>query len=348
MTEDKMRVMVLEEFNQPLMLRQVPVPRLGKGEVLVRVLNCGVCGTDLKIFTGILPPSVIKLPHIMGHEVVGEVACLAPDVKDLKIGQRVIVYPYITCGECRFCRTGRENICVNIKRCGFEVNGGYAEFLKVPARDLCPFQDILPEKAAILPDAIATSYHAIKRQGRVRVSDRVLIVGCGGLGIHAVQIASLCGAEVAVADVAQKKLDRVKKLVSDVHLINPGKENPAEYIKSWTRGEGVDVVIETVGDPETLKWSLPSLRRGGRLVIVGYKPDKPFPLATVDMHLNEWEIVGVRLGTREELMEAMHLVNESKITPVVDRTFPLEEVNTALKVVQEGDLVGRVVLEVCS
>lgn len=344
-SSQKMKGMVLECFNSPLIFKEVPVPKLKAGEALIKVLNCGVCGTDIKIFRGLMPPSIITLPHIMGHEVVGEVVSVAPDVKDVKIGERVVVYFYLSCGKCRLCQSGRENICMNVKRCGFEMNGGYAQFQKIPAKNVCPIQDIPSEQAAILPDAIATSYHAIKTQGQVRIGDRVLIVGCGGLGIHAVQIARLCGAEVAVVNIIQRQLDRAGEFGKDIHLINSQKTDPVEYIRDWTKGEGVEVVIETVGLPETLSWSFPSLKRGGRLVIVGYKPGHPFSLDIMSMHLNEWEIVGTRLSTKQELTEVIRLVQEHEITPIADRVFPLEKANEALKAVEEGNVVGRIVLE---
>jgi len=345
MAKEKMGAMVLEEFGKPLIFKKVPVPKVEQGEVLVKVLNCGVCGTDLKIFKGLFPPSIITLPHIMGHEIAGEVVSVAPDVTDVRVGDRVIVYFYLSCGKCRACQQGRENICVNIKRCGFEIAGGYAEFLKIPAKNLCLVKDIPPEKAAILPDAIATSYHAIKTQGKVSVGDRVLIVGCGGLGLHAVQIARLCGAEVAVADISQKRLSYARKFGDGIHIINVKKEDPVKYIKEWTKGEGVDVIIEIVGTPETLKWSISTLRRGGRLVIVGYRPERPFSLNTMDMHLNEWEIVGTRLSTKRELEEVIGLVQKQKITPVIDRKISLKKANEALKIVEEGNIIGRIVLD---
>ncbi len=346
MKAEIMKAMVLERFNAPLVHKEVPIPRLEPGEALIKVLNCGICGTDIKISRGLLPPSIITLPYIMGHEVAGEVISLAPDVRNVQVGERVVVYFYIGCGKCRFCQSGRENICINIKRCGFEVNGGYAQLQKVPAKNLCLIHNISPREAAILPDAVATTYHAIKTVGKVRINDRVLILGAGGLAIHAVQIAKLCGAQVAVANRTGWKLDRIRELVNDVHLISPQETNLKQYIDEWTRGEGVDVVIDTVGHPKiATEWGFSNLARGGRFVIVGYSTEQPLPVDMMDMHYNEWKIAGSRVSTKLELMEIIQLVENHKIVPIIDRVFPLEEANQALRAVREGNVAGRIVLE---
>ena len=346
MKAERMKAMVLERFNAPLVHKEVPIPRLEPGEALIKVLNCGICGTDIKISRGLLPASIITLPYIMGHEVAGEVISVAPDVRNVQIGETVIVYFYIGCGKCRFCQSGRENICINIKRCGFEADGGYAQLQKVPAKNLCLIDNISAQEAAILPDAVATTYHAIKKVGKVGINDRVLILGAGGLGIHAVQIAKLCGAEVAVINRTQWKLDRTGELVNDVHLISPQETNLKQYINEWTKGEGVDVAIDTVGYPEiSIKWGLSNLARGGRFVIVGYSTEQPLPVDMMDMHYNEWKIAGSRVSTKLELMEIIQLVENHKIVPIIDRVFPLEEANQALRAVREGNVAGRIVLE---
>ena len=346
MITTKMKAMVLESFHHPLLLRDLPVPNIGPEDALIRVLFSGVCGTDMKIIKGLIPAPIIQLPHVLGHESAGEVVAVGSRVDHIKIGERVVVYFYVGCGVCRWCQQGRGNLCLRIKRCGFELPGGFAQYQKVPARHLCRTGELDPKHAAILPDAVATSYHAVKVQGRVSICDRVLIVGGGGLGIHAAQISDLCGSDTLVVDINQEKLDRIKDLIPTIHIINSNETDPRQFIQEWTQGEGVDVVIETVGHPDTLCWSLPSLKRGGRLVIVGYTPQNPFPLDTMAMHYNEWEIVGSRASTQQELEEVIQLVQQKKIVPVVDRTFSLEMVNQALKEVEDGRAVGRLVLEI--
>lgn len=346
MVPNKMKAMVLENFRQPLSFQYVPVPDPGPEDALIRVLFTGVCGTDVKITKGLIPPPIIQLPHILGHESAGEVVAVGSRVVNIKLGDRVTVYFYVNCGSCHQCQEGRGNICLRVRRCGFELPGGFAQYQKVPAKHLCQTGELDPKHAAILPDAVATSYHSVIDKGRVAIGDRVLIVGCGGLGVHAAQIAALCGAETLVVDIIQGKLEKIINLNPHVQILNSNVTDPIPFLQEWTRGEGADVVIETVGHPDTLCWSLPSLRPGGRLVIVGYSPLNPFPLDSMAIHYNEWEIVGARASTQPELEEVIRLVQQKKVVPVVDRTFPLEMANQALKEVEDGRAVGRLVLEV--
>ncbi len=340
----KMKAMVLEEFNSPLAMREVEVSPLEAGEVLLEVKACGLCQTDLKIVAGKIPPPIIELPHIMGHEVAGIVARVGREVEYLREGDRAVAAVFITCGRCEACQRGEENLCDRLKRLGFEAPGGYAQYLKVPARNLVPMDPAIPlEQAAVLPDAVATVYHAICHLGRVKAGDSVLIVGVGGLGVHALQIARLSGARVIAADIKQERLAFALELGAD-EVVDAGGGNPLEAVKELTGGRGVDRVVEIVGHPETLRWSLPCLRPGGLLILVGYAPGVPFPLDSMAMHYHEWKIMGSRCCTRIELRGVVELVKEGKLRPIVARTYPFEEANEALEQVRKGDIIGRAVL----
>ena len=342
----RMRAMVLEEFNRQLRLSERPIPVVGPENVLVRVRACGVCGTDLKIVRGELPSSVIRLPHVPGHECAGEVVEVGQGVTGLKPLDRVVVYFYGACHQCRYCRDGRENVCPRVKRFGFELPGGYAQYLSVPARQLCLVRDVPFRQAAILPDAVATAYHAVKTRGRVSQGERVLIVGGGGIGVHAAQIARSLEAEVIVAERQPEKLERLGKLLDDVDTFNPSDGSPRDLLNDWTQGAGVDAVIETVGHAETLRWSVPSLGPGARLVLIGYDPKRPVEIDALKMHYDELDVLGTRVSTRQELEEVIGLVERGQLEPVVDRAYPLEQANEALQAVAEGNVFGRVVLDI--
>ena len=196
-----MKAFVLRDFKQEMVIEDVPDPVPGPLDVILRVRACGVCGTDLKIVSGKIPPPIVTLPHTPGHEIAGEVVAVGSTVRDLSPGQKGIVYFYLGCKDCEMCRTGRENVCFSVKRLGFELPGGFAEFVRLPAYNFCTFkEDLSSSEMAILPDAVATSYHALKTLADVRAGQDVLIMGVGGLGIHAVQIAKLMGAKVTAAD----------------------------------------------------------------------------------------------------------------------------------------------------
>jgi 2-desacetyl-2-hydroxyethyl bacteriochlorophyllide A dehydrogenase len=339
-----MKAMILKAHNQEMSLEEVGEPIPDSHEIILRVKACGVCGTDLKIVSGMLPSSVISLPHILGHEIAGEVVKIGSAVKDITPGQTGLVYFYVTCRNCEMCRTGKENLCLSIKRLGFELPGGFAQFIKLPAYNFCPHdRSVLPNHMAVLPDAVATSYHALKTMAGVSIGQTVLIVGIGGLGIHAVQIAKLMGLKTIAADRRMEPLKLAEKFRSDF-LIDTSKQNPVEAIMEITKGRGVDAVIENVGSKETLGWSLYCLKRRGRLVLVGYVPSESSCLPTMDMHYNEWNICGSRVSTKQELLEVIDLVEEGKIQPVISKEFFFEEANEALEFLKQRKAIGRTIL----
>ena len=340
---ERMKAMVLREYQKPMKLEEVETPSVGEGDILLRVKACGICYTDLKIYRGEIPPPIVNLPHIPGHEVAGEVVATGRNVSGIKVGDRGLIYIYVACHRCEWCLRGQENICQDLKRVGFELPGGYAEYVRVPAYAFCPFpSNVSPEEMAILTDAVGTSYRAVKVLASIRVGQDVLVVGAGGLGIHGIQFAKLCGANVIVADRKKKALDLARAFGAD-HVIDPD-DRPLEQIRELTHGKGVDAVVEFVGSKETLDWSLPGLKKGGTLVIVGYVPGHPFPLDTMAMHYNEWIIKGARLCTKAELLEVIRLVEDGKLKPVISKTFPFEKANEALEALQKPDTIGRLVL----
>lgn len=340
-----MKAMVLRQYNEPMEWVEVETPSVGEDEILLQVKACGLCYTDLKIYRGEIPPPIVTLPHTPGHEVAGVVVDKGKKVQGIEMGDSGLLYIYVSCRQCEPCLTGYENLCPNLKRVGFELPGGYAQYVKVPAYAFCPFDRRLPsEDMSILTDAIATSYHAIVALANIQLGQSVLIVGAGGLGIHGVQIAKLCGAKVIVADRKEKALNLAREHGADF-LIGPDR-NPLDAVREITRGKGVDAVLEFVGSRETIAWSLPSLRKGGKLIIVGYVPGQPFPLDTMAMHYNEWEIKGSRLCTKTELLQVIRLVEEGKIKPVVSRTFPMEKANEALAELPKEATAGRIVLTI--
>jgi len=319
-----MKAMVLKEYNRFMDTMEVEKPTVGENDILIQVKACGICHTDLKIFRGEIPPPIVTLPHTPGHEVAGEVVEIGKNVTGIRKGDAGILYIYIACRNCEWCLTGQE-------------------YVRVPAYAFCPFDRKLSfNEMAILPDAVATAYRAITTLADVKLGQNILIVGAGGLGIHGVQIAKLCGARVLVAEKKKKALDLAGQFGADF-LIDT-QINPSDQIREITKGKGVDAVIEFVGSKETLAWSLPSLKKGGKLIIVGYAPGHPFPLDTMAMHYNEWEIKGARLSTKAELLQVIRFVEQGKIKPVISRTFPFEKANEALEALKTEETIGRLVL----
>jgi 2-desacetyl-2-hydroxyethyl bacteriochlorophyllide A dehydrogenase len=339
-----MKALVLREYNQEMSLEQVTDPVPGPSDIILCVRACGVCGTDLKIVSGKIPFPIVTLPHTPGHEIAGEVAAVGSSVTHIKVGQRGVAYFYLGCKDCEMCRTGRENVCFSVKRLGFELSGGFAEYVKMPAYNFCSFDEGMSfHEMAFLPDAIATSYHALRTMGEVKAGQDVLIMGTGGLGIHAVQIAKWMGARVIAVDRREAPLRRASEYGADF-VVDSSERDSQKAVIGITGGKGADVIIENVGSGRSMPWSLPCLKRRGRLVLVGYDSSDPYPLNAMEMHYNEWMICGSRASTKQEVLESIDLVQKGKIKPVVSKLLPWTKANEAIKEIQKGTEVGRTVL----
>jgi alcohol dehydrogenase, propanol-preferring len=339
-----MRALVLDTFDGPFVARDVPTPAIGPHEALVRVRNVGVCGTDVKIRGGRMGLGVI--PLIMGHEIAGEVAEVGSEVRGFAPGDRVVVNFYVTCGRCQFCRVGRDTLCPEVRQHGFSIDGGFAEYVKTPGVNLCKVPDhVSLESACILGDAVATSYHAITRRAQVRPGTTVALIGVGGVGLHALQMAKLAGGWVIAIDVNDARLELARSLGADA-LVNARSGPFHDTVRRLTGGQGVDVVLEFVASPQTLPSSYASVKRAGRLVFVGYTPGLPLPVMPHELVRNELEIVGSRANTKQELQETMELVGRGRIKPIVDRVIPLDAIEEAFTALREGQPVGRNVLAI--
>ena len=342
--------MVLRELGGPLRLEDFPVPKIGPNDALLRVRASGA-GLTVVIMTA-NPGIVTSYPRIPGHEVAGEVVEVGPQVENVKKGDRVACHFYLTCKACQFCRSGRETLCRNFGGyLGMAADGGYAEYMAVPALNLCSIPEGVSDlDAAIATDAIATPLHACREEARIGPGDQVLIVGAGGgVGIHAVQMAKLCGGWVLGADVADDKLELMESAGAD-EVIDARGEELSRQVLAKTGGRGVDAAIDLVATASTLEVCLRSLAPAGRLVILGNRPQAVFgadPTFRVDPGLmlrKMLEIHGSRYVSMAELMQALELLRQKKIRALVTRTFPLEEAEATHQLLRENKIPGRAAL----
>jgi propanol-preferring alcohol dehydrogenase len=340
-----LKAAVLHSLAAPLQIEDVPTPTAGPGDVLIKVAACGVCHSDLHLAGGewdLLKP-ITKLPLILGHEVAGTIALIGEGVSEFNIGDRVgVPWLHYTCGECEFCKAGRETLCSKQQVTGCTVDGGFAEFIKAKASHTVKLPDNLSfEQAAPLLCAGLTVHKAMKTAG-VEAGQRVAIFGIGGLGHLAIQLAKALGAQVIAVDVADDKLTLARECGADA-VINAATTHAYKEIKKATGG-GAHVVMVTSGSRAAYETALRSLRKGGTLAIVGMAPE-PVSLSTVAMVSGEYSIVASAVGTREDLREMLQLAAEGKVTCRIEvRAFA--EVNAVLSEMMEGRLVGRVVLSI--
>jgi propanol-preferring alcohol dehydrogenase len=334
----KMKAMMLHELGGPLKLEEVDIPKVGPGEALAKVAACGVGYTVSK--------SRLRgmVPRIPGHEVAGEIVEVGEEVENVRKGDRITVYYYLNCGTCKYCRIGRETLCLNSGgHVGVTTNGGYAEYLKLPAQNFIKLpEEISFVDGSIIADAICTPWKVMKERAKVRPLDDVLVVGAGGgVGIHAVAMAKLFGGTVIAADISEEKLEAAKKAGAE-EVINTRIKALDEEARRLTRGKGVDVVIDFVATTETLEAGINSLAIAGRLIsMVGGS----FP--KVDMTKvgsQELVITGSRYTTKQELTDAIEVVRRGMIKPIIDKTFSLEEADLAHQMVDRGKVMGRAVL----
>ncbi len=345
-----MKAMVLHGLGQPLRLEDVPRPKIGPNDALLRVRVAGV-GLTVVIMTAV-PGRVTSFPRIPGHEVAGEVVEVGGEVANVRPGDRVTCHFYLTCHACAYCRSGRETLCTAFRgNVGMACDGGYAEFMAIPAANLVRIPDGVSDlEAAVAADAICTPYHACREEARVGPGDRVLVVGAGGgVGIHMVQMARLCGGWVVAADVGDAKLAAAREYGADA-LVDGRAGDLAAQVLAVTDGRGVDAAIDTVGSRETLEASVRSLAIAGRLVIIGHRPrpvfgvDATFGVDPGLMLSRMLEIHGSRYVTLAEIGQTLELLRQRRLSAVVTRTFPLDGAEQAHDLLRKNALVGRAAL----
>lgn len=341
-----MRAMAVLDYQSPLQLINLPEPQVKPGQVLIRILTCGVCYSDYKTAHGKMQYSpTLKLPHVPGHEICGEVVEAQADT-GWRAGERVIVYNYWACGRCALCRMGQENLCENLQGwVGFTTPGGFEEFLAVPAERLLRIPDNLTaEQAAPTSCALGTSYRAVVTRGQVRPGQTVVIQGVGGVGLYSLQVAKATGAHVLAVDIDPRHLETAGRMGATRTAL--AGEAAQAMVRDFTSGLGADVLIDTVGHEESLLEAEKMVRRAGRVVGVGYVVGGFARIPTDNYVLREIEFAGSRYVQRHELERAISMLANGQVQPVIDDVLPLTSANEAFTRLEQGKVIGRTVLRV--
>jgi NADPH:quinone reductase-like Zn-dependent oxidoreductase len=318
-------------------------PAPAAGEAVVRVRACALNQVDMLLLDGRFPPPE-GLPHVNGCEVAGTVEALGAGVAGLKTGQRVIVFPGLSCGACEFCLRGERTLCLRYGYIGAHRDGGYAELVRVPAASCLPLADALDfPAAAALPLAFLTSWHALLVKADVKPGQTVLVHAAGsGVGSAAIQIARLCGARVMATVGSDDKIEFARALGAE-HVVNYRTQDFVEETKKWTNKRGVDVVVEHIGG-ETFERSTYALTRLGTLISIGSHDTHWGRLDLRHVYSKNLRIVGTNLGSIVELRVLLDYVLDGRLRPVIDRAFPLKDTRAAVQHVLDRKNKGKVLL----
>lgn len=348
-----MKSFQVTSFGSPLSEFEVPTPVPAGSQVLLKVNAAGVCHSDLHIWSGgydlghgrkpmSLKDRGVNLPLTMGHEIAGEIVAIGPDVKDVRIGDRKLVYPWIGCGQCAVCEAGDENLCLKPRSLGVYCDGGYSDHVVVPhERYLLDLKGLDPVVAAPYACSGVTTYSAIKKIAD-RLSKPIVIFGAGGLGLMALSILNAMGAKGAiVVDIDPAKREAAKQ-AGAIAVVDGASADALQAIMT-AAGEPILAVIDLVGNSSTAQLGFDCLSKGGKLVMVGlFGGGAPWALPIIPM--KAITIQGSYVGSLRETQELLDLVVEKNIPPIPVKQLPLESANQALADLHDGHLVGRAVL----
>jgi len=318
-----MKAIRMIEAGKPLELQETPIPNIGEKDILVKVRAAGICHSDAHYRAG--RSTMGMMPITLGHEVAGVVEKVGVQVSNVKVGERVCLHYNISCGDCYWCGAGNEQFCDSVKMLGHHVDGGYAEYIAIPARNAIPLPDEISfEEGATLMCASATALHAL-RKGKVKDGETVAVFGVGGLGMSAIQLAKAMGAvEVYAVDIQQDKLE----LASEYNAIPIDAErvDAVEEIRKLTKGRGVNVALEMIGLRKTMEQAIDSLGNLGRAVMVGINQE-PIQINTYMQVLGkEAELIGSNDHLLSELPLLVDMARQKILdtSRVVSQVIPLD------------------------
>jgi len=343
-----MKALVLNQANTPFDMMDVPDPVAGPGEAVARVLACGSGLTIQHVKAGRLP---VEFPRIIGHEITAEIVEVGAGVTGLAVGDAVTAYAYLSCGNCRWCLANLEPLCEisggGVGIVGMNCDGGYAEYIKLPAHIFIKLPEALDYKAhpahvGVITDAVATPYKVLGRAG-VQPGETVAVFGAGGgVGIHQVMMAKWARARVIAVDTAADKFDACRAAGAD-EVVNPNDGDVVAALKDLTDGRGVDVAIDYVSSQPVLEAAAKSLARRGRMVILGGAGGE-FKLSAFDLLYEEQSVLGSRYVTRSELLETLDIVARGEVWPMVSDIRPWTDAEAVHTRVEAGEVVGRAAL----
>ncbi len=326
-------------------IHEVPVPTAGPGQLLLRVLRAGICGTDLHIYEwDAWSRNRIRPPVVIGHEFVGEIIGWGEGVAGFTLGERVSFESHIVCGRCRPCRTGNAHVCTDTKILGVHVNGGFAEYAVAPAVNAWRVPENVPLEVQSIMEPLGNAVHTAF--AGEQSACRIAVTGCGPIGLFAIGVTRAAGAaQVIASDVAPYRLEVARRMAADA-VIDSGREDFVARVAELTGGRGLDGVLEMSGNPKAIRDGLAALRNGGRLSLLGL-PREPFPLdwseLIVSKGLTIHGIAGRRMYGTWMQMDTLLRSGRLDVRPAITHVMPMEKVAEGIELLRSGN-AGKIVL----
>jgi NADPH:quinone reductase-like Zn-dependent oxidoreductase len=340
-----MKAVRFHQHGGPEVLRyeEAPDPKIQANEVLVRVKACALNHLDLWLRKGVRGWT-LAMPHIVGSDIAGEIVESGALATRVKPGDRVLLCPGISCGQCRECAHGRDSACRSYTLFGVMVDGGYAEYVKAPEANAIPIPgDLSFDEAAAVPLVFLTAWHMLMTRARLQPGEDVLVIGAGsGVGSAAIQVAKLVSARVIAVAGSDEKLAKARALGAD-EGINHRTQSIAEEVKRFTQRRGVDVVFDHVGAP-VWQACFESLATYGRLVTCGTTGGEEAALNLRLLYGRQRSILGSFMGGRGELLDVLEFIGRRQVHAVIDSTFPLAEARAAQEKMESRDFFGKILL----
>ena len=340
-----MKAVRFHEHGGPEVLKyeDAPEPKIQANEVLVRIKACALNHLDLWLRMGVRDWK-LSMPHIVGSDISGEVAEVGSLVGRVKVGERVLLCPGISCGQCEACFKGLDSACRSYTMFGVMVDGGYAEYVKSPEANVVPIPaDLSFDEAAAVPLVFTTAWHMLFGRAGLRPGEDVLVIGAGsGVGSAAIQIAKLVGSRVIATAGTDAKLEKARQLGAD-EVINHSKQSIADEVRRLTDKRGVDVIVEHVG---AAVWEacFNSLATYGRLVTCGVTSGADVKLNVQALFGRQRTILGSFMGGKAELMDALKFIVQRKLRAVIDSSFPLKDAVAAQRKMEGREFFGKILL----
>lgn len=298
---------------------------LSEKEVLIKVKSVAICGTDLHIYKG--ERSDVELPRVMGHELSGQVEAVGSKVENIQTGDRVVVDPVVSCGTCHACKTGHHNVCESVKCLGVQVEGGFQDYIKLPEERVYKFSDSISWNEAALIEPLACAAQMTQR-GRVQAGDKVVIIGAGAIGLSALLVCKLLGAEVLISDLVDSRLELAKNMRADL-VVNSKAQDVKEEVNLFTDGRGADVVLDAVGYAKFLELSVELAAPAARIVVIGFD-ENTASIPQVVITKKELEIIGSRMNNLKFPMVIKWLENK-ELDPkdMISSVYDIENIDKA-------------------